>query len=147
MKMLLLLLAVSLLQGSAQGQTPEGPRLEPPVLVFAVKWGDHPVMESARHFNSYVQPILRLMSVTVTNAGTRPIESLRVAFVFSDPDTGEEWFRYKVRRKKRLLPGESVLIEKGATPTLGVPARDELASKSAVVTEVIYADGSVWRSK
>jgi hypothetical protein len=87
------------------------------------------------------------MSVTVTNTGSLPIESLRLAFVLSDPETGEEWFRYKVRSRKRLPPGESRLIENAATPTLGNPPRDGLAAKSAVVTEVKYSDGSVWRLK
>jgi hypothetical protein len=87
------------------------------------------------------------MSVTVTNTGRLPIESLRLTFVFSDPETGEEWFRYKVSSKKRLLPGESRLVEKSATSTLGSPPRDSLAARRAVVTEVKYSDGSVWRLK
>lgn len=87
------------------------------------------------------------MSVTVTNTGSLPIESIRLAFVYSDPDTGEEWFRYKAHSKKRLLPGESRSIVKSVTATMamGEMPRDERAAKSAVVTEIKYSDGSVWR--
>lgn len=90
---------------------------------------------------------LRHMAVTLTNTGSAPVVSVRLAFVFSDPESGEEWFRYKSRRKTRLMPGESLVVEKVATATFGRPARDELAKKSVVVTEVKYADGSVWRRK
>ena len=90
---------------------------------------------------------LRHMSVTLTNTSDVPVESVRFAFVFSDPATGEEWFRYKSHIKGRLLPGECAVVEKVATASLGVPPRDMRAKKSVVVTEIKYADGSVWKRK
>jgi hypothetical protein len=151
----LLLLAVVVLEGSVLGQASTRLRTQPPVTVSAVTWesnflltGYYSIKGSygtttggTRGFN------IRTMSVTVTNTGSLPIESLRIAFVFSDPDTGEEWFRSKVHSKKRLLPGESRLIEKIALPRLGYPPRDSLAAKSAVITQVKYSDGSIWRHK
>lgn len=149
MRMLWLLLAVVALGGSASGQAPTDARSQPPVAVSAVTWGEHEL--AIRDRNNTGRPApgfgLRAMSVTVTNTGSLPIESLRLAFVFSDPETGEEWFRYKVHSKKRLLPGESRLVEKAATATLGSPPRDGLAAKRAIITEVTYSDGSVWRRK
>jgi hypothetical protein len=90
---------------------------------------------------------LRHMSVVLKNTSDAPVESVRLAFVFSDPSSGEEWFRYKARIKGRMLPGESVVVEKFATATFGFPPRDMVAKKTAVVTEVKFADGSVWRRK
>lgn len=60
---------------------------------------------------------------------------------------GKEWFRYKLHSRKKLLPGESRLLEKAAMATLGWPPRDELADKSVVITEIKYSDGPVWRQK
>jgi hypothetical protein len=90
---------------------------------------------------------LRSMSVVLKNTSDAPVESVRFAFVFSDPATGEEWFRYKSRIKGRLLPGECAVVEKVATATFGFPPRDMVAKKTAVVTEVKFTDGSVWRNK
>lgn len=90
---------------------------------------------------------LRFMSATLTNTGDVPVESVRFAYVFSDPSSGEEWFRYKSRVKMRLMPGDGVVVEKVATASLGSSPRDMFAKKSVVVTEVKYADGSVWRRK
>ena len=166
MKRLWILLAVAALQSSAWAQTGAVTRPQPPVTVSDVMWGGNYV--TFRH-NSKINgnPMslrnrrarlygpttrtggiqMRTMSVTVTNSGSVPIESVRLAFVFADPETGEEWFRYKAHSKKRLLPGASVSIEKAATATLGWPPRDELADKSVVITEIKYSDGSVWRHK
>lgn len=147
MKKLWLLFAVVALGSSASGQAPTEARSQPHVTVSAVTWGDHEL--TIRDRNNTGRPApgygVRAMSVTLTNTGPLPVASIRLAFVFSDPETGEEWFRYKVRSKKRLLPGESMLIEKAATATLGSPPRDGLAARRVVITEVIYSDGSVWR--
>jgi hypothetical protein len=155
MKLLRLLLAVVILEGGGLGQASSGTRTQPPVTVSGVTWrsnflvtGHYAVKGSYGMTTAATRGVLRrTMSVTVTNTGSLPIESLRIAFVFSDPETGEEWFRSKVRSKKRLLPGESRLIEKFAVPRLGYPPRDGLAAKSAVVTEVRYSDGSVWQQQ
>ena len=152
--MLWLLLALLPLKAGASGQTAAGTRPRPPVTVSEVTWGSNIVgttnylvgnndgdMTFADGFN------VRTMSVTITNSGSRPVESVRLAFVFSDPEAGVEWFRYEARSRKRLLPGESLVVRKAATPTLGVPRRDWIAAKSAVITEVKYSDGSVWRHR
>ena len=90
---------------------------------------------------------LRHMSVVLKNTGDAPIQSVRLAFVFSDPASGEEWFRYKSHIKGQILPGECAVVEKVSTATFGFPPRDMLAKKTAVVTEVKFADGSVWKVK
>jgi len=154
MKRLWLLLTVVILGGSASGQAVTETQSQPPVTVSPVKWGSNFVEfrtravkgpYATRTFTAGVS--VRTMSVTVANSGSLPIESIRLAFVFSDPDTGKEWFRYKVRSKKRLLPGESRSIETAAVPTLGWPPRDQVADKSVVIMEIKYSDGSVWRHK
>lgn len=90
---------------------------------------------------------MRTMSVNLTNPSSQTIQFVRLAFVFSDPANGEEWFRYKIRSKKKILPGETQKVEIAAVAALGWPPRDNLAYKHVVVTEVGYSDGSVWRSK
>ena len=145
MRRLWLPLAVAVLASSASGQAVTGTQSEPPVTVSPVKWGNTVV--GSRFRTDYDGFNVRTMSVTVANSGSLPIESIRLAFVFSDPDTGKEWFRYKVRSKKRLLPGECRLIETTAVPTLGTPPRDLVAAKSVVIMEIKYSDGSVWRHK
>lgn len=166
MKKLLLLLAIVIPQGGALAQTATSTRTQPPVTVTEVKWGgNYVVFRHGSRINgnprslrnrrtqlygptSYTEGAqIRTMSVTITNSGSLPIESIRLAFVFSDPSTGKEWFRYKMQSRKRLLAGESRLLEKAAAATLGWPRRDELADKSVVVTEIKYSDGSVWRQK
>lgn len=143
---LLLLIFVALGCGTTgQAQTANSP--QSPVAVSAVAWDDHELTKRDRNNFGYFSGGVRTMSVTVTNMASLPIESVRLAFVFSDPDTGEEWFRYKVHSKKKLLPGESRSIVKAALARLavtGLPS-DERAAKSAVVTEIKYSDGSGWR--
>ena len=144
-KMLRLMLAVVAVVGSASGQTPTVTHPPPPVDVSAVQWVEHALSISARHFGSMHRTV-NTLAVSVTNTGNLPVESVRVAFVFADPDTGEELFRYKSRRKMRLLPGESRVVQKAILVRPGwSPSIDDLAAKSAVVTEVKYSDGSVWR--
>ena len=166
MKRLLLLLAFAIPQGGALAQTATSTRTQPPVTVSEVKWGGNyvvfrhssringnPTSLSNRRTQLYGPTSrtegaqIRTMSFTVTNSGFLPIESIRLAFVFSDPDTGKEWFRYKLHSRERLLAGESRLLEKAAMATLGLPPRDELADKSVVITEIKYSDGWVWRQK
>ena len=166
MRRLWLLLLMALVPCAAQAQTATGEGAQQPLSVSEVTWGSsqhvfrqrsvptgYPSVKGARGDNHegsrVVQDSLRLrhMAVTLTNTGGVPVESVRLAFVFSDPSSGEEWFRYKSRRKTKLLPGESVTVEKVATATFGFPPRDERAKKSVVVTEIKYADGSVWKRK
>lgn len=166
MKNLSPLVAVVILQGGALAQTVTSTRTQPPVTVSEVKWGGNyvvlrhdskvngnPTSLSNRRTQLYGTTSRtegarrRTMSVTIANTGFLPIESIQLAFVFSDPGKGKEWFRYKIHGGKKLLPGESRLLEKAATATLGWPPRDELADKSVVITEIKYSDGSVWRQK
>ena len=148
MKMPCLLLAAVAFAGGASGQAPTATQTQTPVAVSEVEWGEHALITSARNYSSSVHKTLYMMTVTVTNTGTLPVESVRVAFVFADPDTGAELFRYKSRSKKSLLPGESRIIQKAVLARPGwYPTIDELAAKSAVVTEVRYSDGSVWRPR
>jgi len=146
MKMLcLLLLGVAALGGGASERSQAVTQSQPPVAISEVTWGEHPLSISARKFGSPHRTSNTLI-VSVTNTGTLPVESVRVTFLFSDPDTGEVLFHYKSRSKKRLLPGESRMIQKAVLTRPGwSPSIDDLAAKSAVVTEVKYSDGSVWR--
>ena len=151
MKRLWLLFAFVILAGGASGQDSKGVRPQPPLTVSEVKWDSNFVLPRTVSFNGAYGPnslttgiLVRKTSVTVTNTGPRTIESIRLAFVFSDPSTGEEWFRFKTRSKKRLPPGESRSITKA---TLGSPPHAGVAAKRAVITEVKYSDGSVWRQQ
>jgi hypothetical protein len=154
MKRLGWLFAVVILAGSASGQTVTGPGAHPTVTVSAVTWQSNQVLQRTvtvkGNYGTTTRTegvTVRTMSATVTNTGSLPIESIRLVFVLSDPDTGEVWFRYKAHNKKKLLPGESRLIVKAVTPTLGHVPRDQIAVKSATITEVKYSDGSVWRQQ
>ena len=162
MRRLWLLLLMTLVPCAAQAQTAQtatagGVARPSPVEASEVFWSTsdyflgYGVVSDARAPGGRAAAsyglTLRHMAVTLTNTGSAPVVSVRLAFVFSDPSSGEEWFRYKSRRKTRLMPGESLVVEKVATATFGRPQRDQLAKKSVVVTEVKYADGSVWRRK
>jgi len=87
---------------------------------------------------------LRHASVALTNDGTKTVKSVRLDFVFTDPSTGAEVNRIRHRSKKTLRPGESVTTKKEviASPR---HRRGDGMKVSAELTEVVYADGSVWR--
>ena len=88
--------------------------------------------------------ILRHASVALTNEGAKTVKSVRLDFVFTDPSTGAEVNRIRHRSKKTLRPGESVTTKKEviASPR---HRRGDGMKVSAELTEVVYADGSVWR--
>jgi hypothetical protein len=154
MKRLCTLLAFVALGGSALGQAPTDARPQPGASVSMVILRSDQLLFRQHRVRGFYGvrrenegPHVYKMSATVTNTGSRTIESVRLAFVFSDPATGEEWFRYQVHSKKRLGPGENRELTKAATAKTAVKGvlREEAAVKNAVITEIKYSDGSVWR--
>ena len=86
----------------------------------------------------------RMASVAVTNTGTQTVKSLRLEFVFTDPATGAEVLRVGLRKQRDLRPGATRILDK----TLNASARNKRADAAVLgieLTEVVYADGTVWR--
>ena len=86
----------------------------------------------------------RRATVRMTNHGTRAVKRVRMEFVFQDPSTGEELLRVRHASKKRLGPGKTFLHQK-TVRTSRQTRRGDGAALSVRLTEVRYADGTVWR--
>src|SRR3712207_920381 len=97
MKRVWLIFALAAFAGVASGQSPQPEvRQRPDVTVSEVAWRTDDVLpRTYSTTNSYGKTgmedriSVRIMSVTVTNTGRVPVKSVRLAFVFKDPDTGE----------------------------------------------------------
>jgi hypothetical protein len=87
---------------------------------------------------------LRRASVALTNGGTKTVKSVSLDFVFTDPSTGAEVNRIRHRSKKTLRPGETDTTTKEVMGSARHRRGDGM-QVSAELTEVVYADGSVWR--
>ena len=88
--------------------------------------------------------VFRHASVAVTNAGAKTVRSVRLDFVFTDHATGAEVNRIHHRSRKRLRPGENASTQKEVIGSKR-HARGDGMQLSVEVTEVVYADGSIWR--
>lgn len=88
--------------------------------------------------------VFRHASVALTNDGAKTVKSVRLDFVFTDPATGAEVNRIHHRSKKRLRPGENAVTQKEVMASKR-HARGDGMQLSVEVTEVVYADGSIWR--
>ena|ERR1044071_9455058 len=87
---------------------------------------------------------LRHASVALTNDGAKTVKSVRMDFVFTDPSTGAEVNRIHHRSRKTLRPGESATTTKEVMGSARHRRGDGM-QLSVELTEVVYADGSVWR--
>jgi hypothetical protein len=90
------------------------------------------------------EDLWRRATVRMTNAGTRSVKLVRMDFVFQDPVTGEELLRIRHASRKRLRPGKTFLHQKTVRRS-PLTRRGDGARMSVELTEVVYADGSVWR--
>ena len=88
--------------------------------------------------------IWRHYSVKLTNTGTLSIRKVKFDFVFHDPATGEEVLRLGNSIGRRLRPGKTRVYHNSVESTRRT-RRGDGARLSVEVTEVVYADGSVWR--
>ena len=85
-----------------------------------------------------------MASVAVTNTGTQTVKSLRLEFVFTDPLTGAEVLRVKPRKQRDLRPGATKIFDE----TLNASARNKRADAAVLsieLTQIVYADGTVWQ--
>lgn len=85
----------------------------------------------------------RAASVSLTNTGARAVKTVRLEFVFTDPSTGAEVLRLRHRTTKKLKPGITKLIRKEVRASRRTKRGDD-ARLSVEVTEIVYADGTVW---
>ena len=108
--------------------------------------GPKPVTPERGMFTSYVYKI------KVKNSGEKTIKALDWEYQFLDPSTQEVVEQRKINSRLKLSPGKSQVLERRMTrkPTVVVNA-DQVARKTkdqfterAVITRIIYADGSVW---
>ena len=86
--------------------------------------------------------------LAVRNSGTGAFKSIEWAHVFSDPETGRELKRYRLKSAERVAPGETLTLVKAVFIKPGESTRHLRAGRQTVeVTRVEYDDGTVWRAK
>lgn len=107
--------------------------------------GPKPVTPERGMFTSYVYKI------KVKNTGERTIKAIDWEYQFLDPTTQEVLEQRRINSRLKLAPGKSTVLERRMTrkPTVIVSA-DQLARKDpfterAVITRIVYADGSTWQ--
>ena len=86
----------------------------------------------------------RRATVRMTNNGARSVKRVEMEFVFNDTSTGEELLRIRHASIKRLRPGKSFLHQKTVKASQST-RRGDGATLRVELTEVRYADGTVWR--
>jgi hypothetical protein len=108
--------------------------------------GPKPVTPERGMFTSYIYKI------KVKNSGEKMIKALDWEYQFLDPSTQEVVEQRKIISRLRLSPGKSQVLERRMTrkPTvvvsadqLGRETKDQFTER-AVITRIVYADGSVW---
>ena len=98
---------------------------------------------SGRQFGS--DAIWWRAAARITNDTPTTIKSIRMAFVFTDANTGAEVLRIMHRSKKRLKSGKSYLYHKTVKSSRAV--RNAKGAQLRIeITEVVYRDGTVWRT-
>ena len=86
--------------------------------------------------------------LAVRNSGARAFKSIEWAHVFSDPETGKELKRYRLKSAERVAPGETLTLVKAVFIKPGESTRHLRAGRQRIeVTRVEYDDGTVWRAK
>ena len=107
--------------------------------------GPKPVTPERGMFTSYIYKI------KVKNSGERTIKAIDWEYQFLDPTTQEVLEQRRINSRLKLAPGKSMVLERRMTqkPTVVVRA-DQLARKDpfterAVITRIVYADGSTWQ--
>jgi hypothetical protein len=91
--------------------------------------------------------------IKVENTGAKTIKLIAWEYQFLDPATQQLKEQRKLTNRVKLSPGKSQVIECRLTrqPTIVVNAnqigrkyRDQFTER-AIITEIVYTDGSVWR--
>lgn len=87
----------------------------------------------------------------VKNTSQKQIAELQWDYVFTDPRTRLEKFRYHFASRTKIKPGKSVKITiySTATPYLIVNAAKKQAQEheQIVLRRIVYADGSMWNAQ
>jgi hypothetical protein len=121
-----------------------------PPLVGSGPRGHHPTPFSGNRLRpgsgggSARDGVWRLADVWLTNTGAVAVKSVRLDFVFRDAANGAELLRLSRRNGKRLKPGQTLYYDKVVKRSKRT-RRGDGARMSVELTEVVYADGSVWR--
>lgn len=89
-------------------------------------------------------------SLEVKNSSLKQIAELQWDYVFTDPRTQQETFRYHFASRTKIKPGKSskLTIYSTATPYLIVNADKSRAQENEriIIRRIVYADSSVWES-
>ena len=87
----------------------------------------------------------------VKNTSQKQVTELQWDYVFADPRTRLEQFRYHFASRTKIKPGKSakITIYSTATPYLIVNAAKAQAQEheKIVLRRIMYADGSVWNAQ
>jgi hypothetical protein len=103
--------------------------------------------ESIKHTRGTDYVFKYVSRLTVKNSGPKAIKSLEWGHVFSDPETGKELKRYRLKSVERIAPGETPTLVKAVFIKPGESTRHLNAGEQRVeVTRVEYEDGTVWRA-
>ena len=109
--------------------------------------GPKPVTPEREMFVTYVYKI------KVKNSGKKAIRALDWEYQFLDPNTQEVLEQRRINSTLKLSPGKSQVLQRRMTrkPTvvvnaaqLGRKSKDQFTER-AVITRIVYADGSVWQ--
>jgi hypothetical protein len=128
--------------GTGGGGGPSGPAIHPTPgpgnqLNYSPNYGGGSTLTTGAD-------LWRRATVRMTNAGPLVVKSVTMNFVFIDPATGAEVLRVRHRSRKRLSAGKTFLHQKTVKRSQRT-RRGDGALMSVELTEVVYADGTVWR--
>lgn len=86
--------------------------------------------------------------LTFKNTGAKAVSAVEWSHVFSDPETGKELKRYRLKSAERAAPGRTLTLTKAVFIKPGESTRHLSAGRQKVqLTRVEYDDGTVWRSE
>lgn len=86
--------------------------------------------------------------LTLKNSGAKSVRSIEWAHVFSDPETGRELKRYRLRARGRVAAGETMTVTKAVFVKPGESTQHLTKGRQKVlVTRVEFEDGTAWRAE
>lgn len=91
-------------------------------------------------------------AVEIRNEGQKTIRAINYDFLFVDPATGKEFFRYNLKNKTRIAPGETKVLKDVVSDDrserfrpAGDPVLGTRTDYKVIIREVEFSDGSRWR--
>lgn len=137
--------------GRAQGSYLDNLRAQPDnqttVSKMPTSTAPKPVTPAFQILTTYIY------TIKVKNTGERTIKLIGWEYQFLDPDTQQVKEQRKITNRVKLSPGKTQVLERTLTrqPTIVVNAnqlgrkhRDQFTER-AIITRIVYTDGSVWR--